>query len=366
MDFSGLLEAALGAEDVGMIKIAIVGTGGMANMHAESFKSQDNVKVVAGCDIDEGRANTFVAKHGIEKAYTDFGRMLNESGCDAVAVVTPDATHAALSIQALNAGKHVFCEKPLATSADDANKMVTVAKETGLINMVNLTYRNSAAWQELLQMTQSGELGTIRHVQAHYLQSWLTTKDWGDWKTSPGWLWRLSCAHGSKGALGDIGVHILDFATMPVGPVSSLYCRLKTFEKAPDNRIGEYTLDANDSAMINLEFTNGALGSVAVTRFATGHKNSLLLTVYGDKAAVRLDLDASYSLMEICRIGADGCNQPWERIYCAKTPNNYVRFVESIRSGVNDQPDFARGAEVQKMLDACELSDANKMPVSLA
>lgn len=180
-----------------------------------------------------------------------------------------------------------------------------------------------------------------------------------------GKLWRLSSAHGSKGALGDIGVHILDFATMPVGPVVSLFCKLKTFEKAPNNRIGEYTLGANDSAMIQLEFANGALGNVAVTRHATGHRNSLQLAVYGDKAAIRLDLDTSYDLMDICRIGKDGCNQPWERHFCAKTPNNYVRFIESIRSGVNDQPDFARGAEVQKLLDACEVSDARNMPVKL-
>lgn len=341
-----------------MIKIAIVGTGGMANVHAENFKSQDGVQVVAGCDIDETRVRAFCTRHGISQHYTDFATLLAQSGCDAVAVVTPDATHAPLTLQALAAGKHVFCEKPLATNVADAQKMVDAARSSGLINMVNLSYRNSSAWQRLLQMSIAGELGVIRHVQAHYLQSWLTSKDWGDWKTSPNWLWRLSSAHGSKGALGDIGVHILDFATMPVGKVSSLFCKLQTFEKAPGNTMGEYTLDANDSAMVIMEFTNGALGSVAVTRVATGHKNSLFLTVYGDKAAVRIDLDASYELMDICRIGHDGCNQPWERVYCPKTPNNYVRFIESIRSGINQQADFERGAEVQKLMDACEASNA--------
>jgi predicted dehydrogenase len=348
-----------------MIRLAIIGTGGMANMHAEAFVKIPGVQLVAGCDIDAQRAAQFCAKHGIACHFTDFGTLLRECPCDAVAVVTPDATHAQLSLQAIAAGKHVLCEKPLATCAADAQAMADAARDAGVIHMVNLSYRNSSAWQRLVAMTQAGELGTIRHVEAHYLQSWLTATDWGDWRTSPNWLWRLSSQHGSKGALGDIGVHILDFATMPVGTVQRIQCRLTTFDKAPGGRIGNYTLDANDTARILVDFANGAVGTVTLTRMATGHRNSLLLSIHGERGAARIDLDRSYQLLDVCRLDAAGANQPWETVFCGESPSNFQRFISSIKSGTNDQPDFTRGAELQIMLDACEVSSASERPIAL-
>jgi len=337
----------------------------MANFHAERLKEVEGVTITCACDIDAERVGAFAARHGIADAYTDYTKMLAEGDFDAISVVSPDATHASLSLQAIAAGKHVLCEKPLATTAADADRMARAAHEAGVVNMVNFSYRDSSAWQRACELVAAGELGTIRHFQAHYLQSWLCSTDWGDWKTSPAWLWRLSTGHGSHGALGDIGVHILDFATGPIGPVRRLFCALKTFDKAPDNRIGDYVLDANDTALVTLECANGALGQVAITRWATGHKNSLWLSIHGDRAALRIDLDASYEMLEICRLGADGRNQPWERIYCGKTPSIYQRFITSVRTGRTDQPDFARGAEVQHLLDACQDSAARGAFVEL-
>ena len=328
----------------------------MANVHAAQLKNLEDVEITCACDVDSARVKAFCEKHGIAHAYTDFKEMLSKGDFDAISVVTPDSTHAPLSLQALAAGKHVLCEKPLATNAEDAHAMAAAARKAGVINMVNFSYRNSSAWQRACEIIRNGELGRIYHFQAHYLQSWLSSADWGDWKTSPHWLWRLSKGHGSHGALGDIGVHILDFATGPIGAVKNIFCLLKTFDKAPANRIGDYLLDANDSAMITLECDNGAVGNLAITRWATGHQNSLSLSIHGDRAALRLDLDKSYELLEVCRLAPDGMTQPWESVYCGKTPNNHQRFVQSIRSGHQDQPDFARGAEVQTVLDACNAS----------
>lgn len=349
-----------------MLNVAIIGTGGMANFHAQRYTKLDGVTITCACDIDEQRVSEFARKHDIPETFTDVSKMLAEADFQAVSIVTPDATHAKLSLQAIEAGKHVLCEKPLATNAADADEMAKAAREAGVINMVNFSYRNSSAWQRALQMVQGGDLGKVYHFQAHYLQSWLTSTDWGDWKTSPNWLWRLSRNHGSHGALGDIGVHILDFATGPVGHAQNLFCLLKTFDKAPEGRIGDYQLDANDSALITLECENGAVGTLAITRFATGHRNSLALSIHGDRAALRLDLDKSYEMMEICRLAPDGTTQPWESIFCGKTPDNFQRFIQSIQSGVQDQPDFARGAEVQHLLDACNVSAANRsfMPLN--
>ena len=345
-----------------MIKMAIVGTGGMANVHARQYKEMEGVELTCACDIDPERVGAFCRLHEIPGAYTDYAEMLREGDFQGISVVTPDATHARLSLEAIEAGKHVLCEKPLATNADDARQMAEAAKNAGIINMVNFSYRNSSAWQRACEIIANGDLGRIYHFQAHYLQSWLTSTHWGNWKTTPGWLWRLSRNHGSHGALGDIGVHILDFATAPIGHASNVFCHLKTFDKVPNNQLGEYILDANDSALITLECGNGALGTLSITRWATGHQNSLALSIHGDRGALRLDLDKSYSMIEVCRTGADGKTQPWESLYCGETPNIYIRFVESIRTGQQDQPDFARGAEVQALLDACNTSaEAGRM-----
>jgi predicted dehydrogenase len=231
-----------------------------------------------------------------------------------------------------------------------------------VINMVNFSYRNSSAIHRARQMVARGDIGRVLHVEASYLQSWLSSTVWGDWRTSPGWLWRLSSAHGSKGVLGDIGVHILDFATYPVGPIKELTCRLKTFPKAKGNRVGEYKLDANDSAMIQVEFKGGALGSVTTTRWATGHVNSLDLAMYGDKGAIKIDLDASYNELRVCR-GKDTATGTWKTINVPATPDMYKRFITSIRTGKNDDSDFARGAAIQKALDACYVSDKERRPV---
>jgi predicted dehydrogenase len=348
-----------------MLKYAIVGTGGMANEHVRNLKNIEGVALTCACDIDAARVEAFTQRHGMGSAYTDYDQMLREGDFAAISVVSPDSTHAELSLKALAAGKHVLCEKPLATSGADAVKMAEAAREAGVINMVNFSYRNSSAWQRACEMIANGDLGRIYHFEAHYLQSWLSSVDWGDWKTSPNWLWRLSKGHGSHGALGDIGVHLVDFATGPVGHPRHVFCHLKTFDKAPDNRMGDYLLDANDTALITLECGNGALGSLAITRWATGHQNSVALSIHGDRAALRMDLDQSYQMLEVCRLAPDGRTQPWERVYCGSTPNMYQRFVDGIRSGRQDQPDFARGAEIQRLLDACQESAASGAMVGI-
>lgn len=339
----------------------------MGNQHVQRLRGIEGVEIVAGCDIELERVNAFCDTHGIEHRFTTLEQMLELCDFDALSIVTTDVTHAPLAIAAAKAGKHILCEKPLATTVADAEAMVEAVRASGVINMVNFSYRDAPATQKAAELIHSGKLGKIYHVEAHYLQSWLTAKDWGDWQKESRWLWRCSTEHGSGGVLGDVGVHILDLASFPVGEVKCLTAKLKTFDKyPPDNRIGEYKLDANDSVLMMVEFEGGAIGTVNATRMATGHQNSLWLTVHGEKGALRVDLDRAKNLIEICMLGKDGKNQPWESIYCGQTPNNYKRFITSIQTGKNDQPDFARGLAVQRMLAAAERSSASGATVALA
>ncbi len=160
------------------VRLAILGTGGMANVHAERFAAIPGCSVVAAADVDLQRAEDFAAKHAIPAAYAGVKELLKKAEIDAVTIVTPDAFHAPLSIACLKAGKHVLCEKPLAVTYPDARKMVAAAKKAGVINMVNLSYRDWPAIQAVEKVVRSGEIGEVRHVEASYLQAWLASKVW--------------------------------------------------------------------------------------------------------------------------------------------------------------------------------------------
>ena len=197
-----------------MVRVLIVGTGGMANAHADAYTDMDGVQIVAGVDTNADNLAAFNAKYSIPHGFQSVEDAIVWGEFDAVSNVTPDGVHHRTTLPLLAAGKHVM------KAAD---------------------------------MVASGAIGKVRHFEASYLQSWLTQSAWGDWRTEDQWLWRMSTAHGSLGVLGDVGVHILDFATHVAGAdVDSLSCRLTTFDKPEGDRVGGYTLDANESFNMHL------------------------------------------------------------------------------------------------------------------
>lgn len=340
------------------IRLLILGTGGMANNHAEGFAKIPGVELVGGVDTRPENLTVFCEKHSIPKGFASVAEALDWGGFDAVTNVTPDAVHFATTMPVLAAGKHVLCEKPLATSASDARAMAEAAARAGVVNMVNLTYRNVPALQQAARMVAEEAIGTVRHFEASYLQSWLTQPAWGDWQTEAQWLWRLSSAHGSKGVLGDVGIHILDFATFIAGQsAQTIACQLATFDKAPGGRIGEYSLDANDSAVMQVRLAGGALGVVHTTRFATGHLNDLRLRIYGDLGGLEVGFEGAVSRLRAC-LGDNRLTGAWEDVTCPDVPTVYERFVAAIRGEGPMEPDFARGAVLQSLLDHAEESAA--------
>ena len=196
------------------------------------------------------------------------------------------------------------------------------------------------------------------HVEASYLQSWLSSLGWGDWRKSPGLLWRLSTRHGSLGDLGDIGVHILDMTAFLCGDIDEIYCRLATYDKgAKNNRVGEYVLDANDSFSASVKFANGAVGVVHSSRWATGHANSLRVRVYGNKGGIEVDLDRDWNGYRIC-VGPRATRKfRWKEVKCKPTPNNFQRFIRAIRAGKGDDNNFANALKIQAYLHYSVLSD---------
>lgn len=347
------------------MRLLILGTGGMANNHAKHFAKIDGVQLVGGVDVDPRRVDAFNATHGIDRGFASLDAALAWGEFDAVANVTPDAIHHPTSIAALKAGKHVFCEKPLATDHAKAMEMTEVAEASGCIAMVNLTYRNVAELQRAREIVTSGQIGAVKHVEASYLQSWLVSKAWGDWRTESQWLWRLSKKHGSNGVLGDIGVHILDFASYGSGlEIEHIFARLKTFDKAEGNRIGEYELDANDSFTMSVDFDNGALGVIHATRWATGHFNELRLRVYGEKGGVEVQHRHDWSRLRVC-LGEDVETGNWDEMTVPPVPTNYERFVEAVRTGQQLEPTFRHAANLQKVLDLATVSDTQRKELAV-
>ncbi len=347
------------------LRVAILGTGGMAANHARAFAAIKGVTVVAGIDSRPDVLTAFTAAHGIGRSFPTLQAALNWGAFDAVTNVTPDAAHFATTMPCLAAGKHVLCEKPLATNAADAQAMADAAAAAGVVGMVNLSYRSVPALIEAQAMVARGDIGAVRHLEASYLQSWLAQPAWGDWKTEPQWLWRLSQAHGSKGVLGDVGIHILDFATFAAGlGVTEVACHLATFDKAPGGRIGDYPLDANDSATLQLRLDNGALATVAATRFAPGHLNDLRLRIYGDAGGLEVGFERGISSLRAC-LAPDLETATWRDIPCPPVPSVYERFIAAIRGTGPADPGFARGAALQRLLDAAEASANTGQPQHL-
>ena len=335
------------------MRLLILGAGNMAGAHATHFSAIKGVSLTACVDIDAARAGALALKHGIPAVYPTLRNAIDAGGFDAVANATPDAVHFPTTMEALAAGLHVFCEKPLATNHADARIMVETAAEKGVVNGVNLTYRNVAALQKAREIIIAGQLGEIRHFEAAYLQSWLTQPAWGDWRSEDTWLWRLSKAHGSNGVLGDVGIHICDFAAYAANSgIRTLTSQLKTFSKAPGDQIKDYVLDANDSVAMTAELECGALGVIHATRFASGHLNDLSLRIFGTKAGLQLTNSGSLGTLRMCS-GRDLETATWRDIALTPVETNYQRFARAVMVGESEMsPDFATAARLQAVIDA--------------
>ena len=339
------------------IRMAILGTGSMAAKHAENFGAIDGVELVAGIDIDQERLKEFCDQFRIQNRFASLDDALNWGEFDCVSNITPDDAHYETTLKCISAGKDVFCEKPLASSHQQAIEMTNAAQTAGRVAMVNLTYRNVPALHRAHTMVVGGEIGSVYHLEASYLQSWLASRHWGDWRTESRWLWRLSKDHGSNGVLGDIGIHILDFAAYGVGSdIASMQCRSKAFDKAPNGQIGDYKLDANDSFVMLVEFENGALGTIHASRWASGHSNDIRLRLFGSKGGLdiqhggRDENGQQISRLMAC-LGEDLESQTWKEIPLDPVHTNYERFIEAIRRRETLEPSFAHATKLQALLD---------------
>jgi predicted dehydrogenase len=277
------------------IKTAIFGTGFIGRVHLDALRRLESVEAVALADTNLGLAQRLAAGFAISAIVADYRTILGDAAIEAVHICTPNAQHFSMAKEALEAGKHVVCEKPLATTVEEANKLVALATQKGLRNCVCHNLRYYPLVQQLRRMREAGDLGEILSVQGSYSQDWLLY--------DTDWNWRIdSRTGGSSRCMADIGSHWFDMAEHVTGlRVSSLCADLQTFHatrKQPKGSIETFAnklLDAEDfiETPVDTEdygaviFRMGArtCGSVVANQACAGRKNRLSIEVYGTKAS---------------------------------------------------------------------------------
>ncbi|HCB58646.1 MAG TPA: dehydrogenase, partial [Arthrobacter bacterium] len=243
-------------------------------------------KVLVGRDA-AGVAEA-AGKYGWAESATDWRTVIERDDIDIVDICAPGWLHAEIAIAALEAGKHVLLEKPLANTLAEAEAMTAAAqaaRAAGVQSMVGFNYRRVPALALAKELIAEGRLGAVRHVRAAYLQDWLADE------TAP-MTWRLKKETAGSGALGDIASHAIDQVLFLLGDqVTEVSGRTHTFTTHRPGAAGLEEVTVDDAAWATLSLASGAIASVEVSRVATGRKNSLKLEIYGEKGALLFDLE---------------------------------------------------------------------------
>lgn len=336
-----------------MTRVAVIGTGKMGHVHAAAFKQLRGSKLVACCDVDLKKSREFAREFDIENYYGDVEDLISREEFDAAIIVTPNITHAEVINQLVKHDVAILCEKPLSSNYESALKLAKKVEKNKIVNMVNFVHRGSPELLKASKLVEEGAIGKVMHVEASYLQSWLTSDYWGDWKTTDSFLWRLSPDHGGHGVVTDIGPVLLDMVSQVAGEIKGIRTDARSFNKGVrGNKIQGYNLDSTDSAVMSADFASGAMGAIHMTRWATGQMNSLRLRVYGTEGGLTLDIDDQGNNLQLCN-GDDRHKAKWRRVKPEKTPSVWQQFIDAVEAkDLKATPSFRHAASLQKLLEA--------------
>ncbi len=364
------------------IKTAIFGTGFMGRVHLEGVRRVESVDAVAISGRNAEAARRLGAGFAITKIATDYREILRDPAIDAVHICTPNAQHFAMAKDALVAGKHVLCEKPLATSAEEGQELVALAAKQGLRNCTCHNLRYYPMVQQMRRMREAGNLGEILVVQGTYSQDWLLH--------DTDWNWRVEArAGGPSRCMADIGSHFFDMAEHVTGlRVSSLCADLQTFHptrKRPKHSVETFAnkllgpedyietpVDTEDFGAVVFRMGKRTRGAMTASQVSAGRKNGLSIEIYGTKASVAWNQERPDELWSGQRdhgnqifIKDPSLLKPEARTY-ADLPGGHSegyddtfkqvfrRFYASIGApgGTIEYPQFADGLRQLRILDA--------------
>jgi len=288
------------------IPVAVIGTGFIGPAHIEALRRLPGVEVVALADVDEATAKAKAESLGVAQSYGDYRRLLARDDVQAVHICTPNYLHFEMSRQALEAGKHVICEKPLAVEAKEAAALVELAAKKKLVNVVHFNIRYYPLMRQVKLMAEKGELGDIFSVHGTYLQDWLYYATDYNWRLEP----KLS---GKSRAVADIGSHWMDLVEYISGiRITEVFADFATFHKTRKKPLkpvetyagkilkpedyAEIPIDTEDYATVLFRFDNGARGALTVSQVSAGRKNRIYFEMDGSKKAVAWESEAPNSI----------------------------------------------------------------------
>ncbi len=238
------------------------------------------------CGRDAAATAEAARRFGYRHTYSSWEAMLENDKVQVLDNGGPNNVHAAPSIAAAAAGKHILCEKPLARTAEEAKTMLDAVVQADVKAMVAFNYRFIPAIRQIRLLIDQGLLGQIYHFRAVYLQEWIMPH------YNLPMIWRLQKDQAGSGALGDLGAHIIDLGRYLVGDVKSVAGMTRTFiEDRPFEDGSPGKVDVDDAFAALLEFENGALGTVEATRFAGGRKNGQRIEINAEKGSVTFNLE---------------------------------------------------------------------------
>ena len=336
-----------------MIKVGVIGTGGISGVHLGGYSRNPNVEIYALCDINEKNLAKRAEEYKVSRTFTDYREMLALKELDAVSVCTWNSAHAECAIAALRAGKHVLCEKPMALNTAQAQEMEKAAKENGKLLMIGFVRRFGNDCAVLKDFIDSGSFGEIYYAKAQYLRR----------KGCPGgWFGDKSRSGG--GPLIDLGVHVIDLCRYLMGGPQPVSVYGATFNKLGDRRhikdargysstvvSKDDIFDVEDMATALIRFDNGAVLSIEASFSLNIEKDVGNIELFGTKAGCKLDPEltiftdmndylANVKLAQSTALSFDGLFD-----------NEINHFVECIETGKPCRNPAQDGVTLMKILD---------------
>ncbi|NLB95022.1 MAG: Gfo/Idh/MocA family oxidoreductase [Armatimonadetes bacterium] len=379
------------------VNVALIGYKFMGKAHSNAFRQapvffdldvEPVMKVLVG--RDEAGVKAAAEKLGWESYATDYREVVNRPDIDLVDIVTGNTSHAEIAIAAAKAGKHVFCEKPLAMTVGEAREMTQVAEKAGVKHCVNFNYRKLPSIQLAKRLIDEGAIGRIFHWRSVYLQDWIVDPEFP-------LVWRLNKAEAGSGALGDLAAHSIDLAHFLVGDITAVTGHMETFIKerpVATSMSGLVATGSEERAPVTVDdgtiflarFANGAIGTFEATRFAPGHRNGNMFEINGSEGSIRFNVERLNELEFYSRRDpahaqgfrtisvTEGGEHRWINAWWPaghiigwehSFTHQVVDLLEAIAQDKPATPDFRDGLRVQLVLDAVERSAQSGQWVSI-
>jgi predicted dehydrogenase len=381
------------------LNVAIIGTGFMGKAHSTAWSAAPKfftlgIKPVmkVACDTQTECTTTFANNWGWEDVETDWRKVVERKDIDIIDICTPTWLHKEIAIAAVKNGKHVFCEKPICLSYDDAREMYEAAEKAGVVHYLNHNYRRAPAVSFAKQLIDEGKIGRIYHWRGAYLQDWITDPNFP-------LTWHLQKKFAGAGPHFDLNSHSVDLGRFLVGDIITVTAMLKTFipeRPLPGKDAGTFKagtgatdkgqVTVDDAAFMLVEFENGALGSFEASRFANGRKNYNYFEIYGSKGSLVFNLERMNELQYL-DLSDSADEQGFRTILVTNSTHPYVSawwppghiigyehefshavvdFLTAIEKSTKIAPNFYDGMRAMQVLEAAIKSSTTGQRITVA